>query len=177
MQDAFQLIERCRFPVICGIDGNSLGGAIDLISACDIVYCTEKSKFAIKEIDLSIIADMGTLNRLPITTSNWGLMKELCFTGEYFCSDQAKQLGLISKSFSTLELMNAHIFKVSLSMSKKSPIAMTGTKRVLNYVRSNQVEEGLKFVKNYNMSQTFTKDFFVSFQAFMTKTQATYPKL
>jgi len=54
---------------------------------------------------------------------------------------------------------------------------MTGTKRVLNYVRSNQVEEGLKFVKNYNMSQTFTKDFFVSFQAFMTKTQATYPKL
>jgi enoyl-CoA hydratase/carnithine racemase len=97
LQNAFQLIERCRFPVLCGVNGSCIGGAIDMIAACDIVYCTQKANFSIKEIDVSIIADMGTLNRLPLLTNNWGLMKELCLTGRFFKGETAKELGLVSR--------------------------------------------------------------------------------
>ena len=152
LQQAFQLIERCRFPVIAGVDGSCIGGAIDLIAACDIVFCTERAKFGIKEINLSIIADIGTLNRLPVITNNWGLMKELALTGRDFDAATAKELGLISRSFASTESMNLEIAKVAKAMSGKSPVALLGTKRVLNYVRSKQAEEGLEFVKLYNMS-------------------------
>ena len=139
-------------PVIVGVHGSCIGGAIDLIAACDVVYCTDNAKFAIKEIDLSIIADIGTLNRLPVITNNWGLMKELALTGRDFDAPTAKELGIISRYFSSLEEMHQELRKISKSMSEKSPVALLGTKRVLNYVRSKQVEEGLEFVKNYNMS-------------------------
>jgi len=138
--------------VIAGVDGSCIGGAIDLIAACDIVYCTEKAKFAIKEIDLSIIADIGTLNRLPVITNNWGLMKELALTGRDFDAATAKELGIVSRYFGTVEQMHEEINKVASSMSQKSPVALIGTKRVLNHVRSKQVEEGLEFIKLYNMS-------------------------
>ncbi len=130
------MIERCRFPVIAGVDGSCLGGAVDLIAACDIVYCTDRAKFAIKEIDLSIIADIGTLNRLPVITNNWGLTKELALTGREFGVSEAKELGLISRNFATVEAMTIEIKKTALTIASKSPVAMIGTKKTLNYVRS-----------------------------------------
>lgn len=163
--------------MIAGVDGSCIGGAIDLIAACDIVFCTEKAKFAIKEIDLSIIADIGTLNRLPVITNNWGLMKELALTGRDFDAATAKELGIISRVFGSADLMNQEIDKVAQAMSTKSPVALLGTKRVLNYVRSKQVEEGLQFVKYYNMSQIFTDDLTTSFTAFFQKKTPVYPKL
>ena len=177
LQRSFQLIERCRFPVMCGVDGSCIGGAIDLVAACDIVYCTERAKFAIKEVDLAIIADIGTLQRLPIITNNWGLMKELALTGQTFKGETAKELGLVSRIFPDKEAMEAQLMKTALMMASKSPIAMIGTKRTLNYARSKQVEEGLEFVKHHNMSQIFTDDLALSFQNFFNKVKTPYPKL
>lgn len=136
LQNAFQLIERCRYPVICGVDGSCIGGAIDLIAACDIVYCTDRAKFAIKEIDLAIIADIGTLQRLPAITNNWGLMKELALTGEMFNGETAKELGLVSRIFKEKEVMEAQITKMAEIMASKSPVALLGTKKALNYART-----------------------------------------
>ena len=146
------MIEQCRFPVICGVDGSCIGGAIDLISACDIVYCTDRAKFAIKEIDIAIIADLGTLNRLPILTSNWGLMKELAFTGREFDGVTAKQLGIVSRQFPTAEEMKVEIDKVAATIASKSPVAILGTKKTMNFVRNKQIEQGLEFVRHWNMS-------------------------
>ena len=134
------MIERCRFPVIAAVDGGAIGGAIDLLAACDIVYCTTQAKFAIKEIDLAIIADIGTLNRLPIINNNWGLMKELALTGERFKGDTAIKLGIVARMFDTKQEMMAQVKKTSQLIAGKSPVAAIGTKRVLNYIRSNQVE-------------------------------------
>lgn len=177
LQQSFQLIERCRFPVIAAVDGSCIGGAIDLITACDIVYCTQSAKFAIKEIDLAIIADLGTLNRLPLITANWGLMKELALTGSDFGAATAIQIGLVARQFSTLEEMNTQVSKLAQAISSKSPVAALGTKKVLNHLRSKQVEEGMQFVKNYNMSQIFTHDIPTSMAAFFQKQKPVYPKL
>lgn len=124
------MIEECRWPVLVGVQGACIGGAIDLITACDIVYATKTSKFSIKEIDLSIIADLGTLNRLPVTASNWSLMKELALTGQNFGPDTAKELGLISKIFNDEETVKTEIMKTADMIANKSPVTVIGTKKL-----------------------------------------------
>jgi delta(3,5)-delta(2,4)-dienoyl-CoA isomerase len=177
MQRAFQLIETCLWPVLVGIHGACIGGAIDLIAACDIAYCTTDSKFSIKEIDIGLAADLGTLNRLPLLTSNWGLMKELALTAEYFGCQKAKELGVVSKIFEGKNEMFEALMKTANVIASKSPIAMIGTKTALNYARTKQVQKGLEFLQYYNMSQIFTKDIEASVLAFLTKSQPKFAKL
>lgn len=99
MQQAYIAIERCRFPVVVGVDGACVGAGCDLITACDIVYCTKSSFFSIKEVDIGMIADLGILQRLPIIASNWGLMKEYALTGERITPEEALRLGIVSRIF------------------------------------------------------------------------------
>lgn len=177
LQKSFRLIEECRFPVLVGVQGACIGGAIDLISACDIVYCTKNAKFSIREIDLSIIADLGTLNRLPVLTSNWSLLKEMALTGQDFGFEIAEKLGLVSKCFNDYDIVKSELLKTAEMIASKSPVTMVGTKKTLNYVRNQQIEKGLEFVKYWNMSQIFTGDIVTSFNAFMNKSKPQYPKL
>lgn len=105
MQNAYVAIERCRFPVIVGVDGACVGAGCDLITACDIVYCTKKAFFSIKEVDIGMAADLGVLQRLPILASNWHLMKEYAFTGERIVAEEAQKLGLVSRVFEDAQQM------------------------------------------------------------------------
>ena len=105
MQNAYVAIERCRFPVIVGVDGACIGAGCDMITACDIVYCTKGSFFSIKEVDIGMIADLGTLQRLPIIASNWHLMKEYAFTGERISPEEAQKLGLVGRVFDDAKQM------------------------------------------------------------------------
>lgn len=109
MQRAFTAVERCRYPVIVGVHGGCIGAGIDLITACDVVYATDKTFFSVKEIDVAMIADLGTLQRLPIITSNWSLMKEYCLTGVNFPAEEALKLGIISKIFAGEEELHRKI--------------------------------------------------------------------
>lgn len=77
-------IEKCKFPVLVGVAGGCIGAGIDMITACDIAYCTKDAFFSVKEVDVAMIADLGTLQRLPLIATNWNLMKEYCLTGERF---------------------------------------------------------------------------------------------
>lgn len=99
MQNAYTAIEKCRWPVIAAVHGACIGAGVDMITACDIVYCTKSSFFSIKEVDIGITADIGTLQRLPIIAANWSLMKEYALTGEKITSDQAASLGMVSRVF------------------------------------------------------------------------------
>lgn len=177
LQRAFQLIEECRLPVIAGVQGGCIGGAIDLVAACDIVYATENAKFSIKEIDLAIIADLGTLNRLPVMTGNWSLMKDLALTGRYFDHKTATQLGLISRVLPDQATLTQEVLKTADTIATKSPVTVIGVKKTLNYVRKDQVRKGLEFVKHWNMSQIFTNDTLESMKAFLNKSKPNYPKL
>lgn len=99
MQNAFTAIEKCRWPVIAAVHGACIGAGVDMVTSCDIVYCTKASFFSIKEVDIGITADIGTLQRLPILTANWSLMKEYALTGEKITSEQAVTLGMVSRVF------------------------------------------------------------------------------
>ncbi|MCF0022419.1 crotonase/enoyl-CoA hydratase family protein, partial [Stutzerimonas stutzeri] len=93
LQASFNAVDNCRKPVLAAIQGYCLGGAIDLISACDMRYSTVDAKFSIKEIDMGMAADVGTLQRLPRIIGD-GMMRELAFTGRTIRGDEARSIGL-----------------------------------------------------------------------------------
>ena len=185
MQNAFQAIEECRWPVLAAVHGANLGAAIDLLTACDIVYATKDAFFSIKEIDLSMTADLGTLQRLPILAANWSYMKELALTARKFKSHDAMRLGIVSRVWDTKEICIGkftfyyldEIMKTAEAIAQKSPIAIIGTKKALNYARTKQVQKGLRFIKVYNMSQLYTVDMAEGVASIFQKKAGNFPKL
>jgi enoyl-CoA hydratase len=123
LQDAISGAENCPVPVIAAIHGQCIGGAIDLICAADLRYCTKDAVFCIKETDLAIVADIGTLQRLPklIGTQKTA---ELTYTGRNFSGVEAEALGLVAKSFDTVQEMNAYVEKVASEIAQKSPLTI-----------------------------------------------------
>lgn len=102
MQEAITAIERCRKPVIASIRGACIGGGIDIVTACDIRYCSKDAFFSVKEVDLAITADLGTLQRLPGIVG-YGHALELSLTGRRFSGSEAKELGLVTRVFGSKE--------------------------------------------------------------------------
>ena len=103
MQNAFTALERCRWPVITAVQGACIGAGVDMVTACDIVYCTKSAYFSVKEVDIGITADIGTLQRLPAIAANWSLMKEYALTGEKISAADAATLGIVSRVFENEE--------------------------------------------------------------------------
>ena len=150
LQAAMTAIERCNCPVISAIHGICYGAGIDLITACDIRICTEDSRFSIKEVDLGLAADMGTLARLPFIVGD-GIARELAITAREFSGKEALRMNLVSQAFASKE----ELFKGAVAMAtsiatSKSPLALVGTKRMLLYQRGRTVGEGLRAVATWN---------------------------
>lgn len=103
MQDAFTAIEECDKPVIVGINGTCIGGGIDLITACDIRFCTKDALFSVREVDVGLAADLGTLQRLPNICGNQSWVRDICLTARDFFSKEASDYGLVSKVFENYE--------------------------------------------------------------------------
>ncbi|KAF9622361.1 hypothetical protein IFM89_031164 [Coptis chinensis] len=112
LQDAISAIEKCRKPVIVSVHGGCIGGGIDIITACDIRYCTEDAFFTVKEVDLGITADLGTLQRLPRIVG-YGNAIELALTARRFSGLEAKSLGLVSRVFGNKEVMDEEVRAVA----------------------------------------------------------------
>ncbi|KAJ3394796.1 putative enoyl CoA hydratase [Lobulomyces angularis] len=174
MQESFTSIEKCGKIVLVGIHG---GGGIDLITACDIRYCTNDAKFSVKEVDIGIAADVGTLQRLPKVVGNQSWVKEICLTGRYFSGEEAVTHGLCSKTFDNKEEMTKNLFLLAKTLSLKSPIALIGTKKILDYSRDHSVEDGLEMVAVWNSSMLNTEDVGVAISASMAKSKPVFSKL
>lgn len=128
MQEAFTAIERIPQPVIAAIHGACIGGGIDLIAACDIRYASAETVFSIKEVDIGLAADLGTLQRLPRVTGNESLLRELAFTGRNFSSAEGQALGMFSRVLPTPAETLAAATALATEIAKKSPVAVAGTK-------------------------------------------------
>lgn len=109
LQASFTAVDKCRKPVLAAVQGYCIGGAIDLISACDMRYCSSDAQFSIKEIDMGMAADVGTLQRLPRIIGD-GIMRELAFTGRNVAADEALRIGLVNRSM----MIRPHSWTVSL---------------------------------------------------------------
>lgn len=123
LQDAVNAPEKSSVPVIAAISGQCIGGAVDLVCACDLRYCTDDAQFCIKETDLAMVADIGTLQRLPGIIGDQAT-RELAYTGRTINGKEAERLGLVLKSFSTEEMMREHVNITAAAIAEKSPITI-----------------------------------------------------
>ncbi|MCC4117364.1 crotonase/enoyl-CoA hydratase family protein [Aromatoleum toluclasticum] len=157
LQDCLSSIERCRKPVLAAIHGACLGGGVDLVACCDMRYVSADAHFAVREIDLGIVADVGTLQRLPRLIPE-GLARELAYTGRTLAADEAVRCGLANAVHPDRETLLAAVRTVARQVAEKSPLAMRGTKEVLNYSRDHSVADGLNQVANWNAAMLLSAD-------------------
>lgn len=173
LQDTITAIERCRKPVIAAIHRACVGGGVDIISACDMRYCTEDAYFSIKEIDLGLVADIGTLQRLP-TILNPGIVAELAYTGRKVSGPEAQQIGLVNRSFASQEAMMEAVMEMAAQIAAKSPLVVRGTKEMLLYKRDHTVTDALDNMATWNAAMFFSKDLLEAFQANMERRPAAF---
>jgi len=157
LQDCLSSIERCRKPVIAAIQGACVGGALDMVTCCDMRYASADAVFAIKEIDLGMVADVGTLQRLPHLIGQ-GMTRELAYTGRKVSAEEAEKLGLINRVFASNTTLTAAVREVAATIAAKSPLAIRGLKEVMNFSRDHNVAEGLNFVANWNAATLLSGD-------------------
>ncbi|EPS65943.1 hypothetical protein M569_08832, partial [Genlisea aurea] len=157
LQQAITAIEQCRKPVIAAIHGACIGGGIDIITACDLRYASESAFFSVKEVELGLAADLGTLQRLP-SIVGLGNAMELALTARKFTAQEAKELGLISRVFPTQETLIAGVEEVAEHICGLSPVAVIGTKRVILESRDLSLDQGLDYVATWNSAALQSDD-------------------
>ncbi|XP_068440962.1 delta(3,5)-Delta(2,4)-dienoyl-CoA isomerase, mitochondrial [Clinocottus analis] len=168
-QETFSVIEKCPKPVVVAVHGACIGGGVDLITACDIRLCTQDAWFQVKEVDIGLAADVGTLQRLPKVIGSRSLVNELALTARKMFADEAESSGLVSRVFADKEAMMAAALALAGDIAGRSPVAVQGTKVNLIYSRDHSVAEGLDYMATWNMSMLQTQDVMKSAQASMEK--------
>ena len=164
LQANLTAIEQCRKPVLAAVQYTCIGGGVDMISCCDMRYCTADAYFAIKEIELGMVADVGTLQRLPRLIGD-GLMRELAYTGRRIEATEAQRHGLVNQVHATREEMLAAVMDIARTIARRSPLAIRGTKEVLLYGRDHSVAEGLRYIANWNAGMLSADDLMRSVMA------------
>ncbi len=157
LQDCLTSLERCRKPVLAAIHGACLGGGVDLVACCDMRYVSADAHFAVREIDLGIVADVGTLQRLPRLIPE-GLARELAYTGRTLGADEAVRCGLANAVHPDRDALLAAVRGIARQIATKSPLAVRGTKEMLNYSRDNSVADGLNQVATWNAAMLISAD-------------------
>ena len=176
LQDSFSALENARVPVLAAIQGACVGGAIDMVTACDMRYATEDAFFSIAEVNIGMTADVGTLQRFPKLVPE-GIVRELAYTGRKWTSADAAQLGFVNAVFPDQETMMESVFETAAEIASKSPMAVWGTKRTLNFVRDHSVADGLEFIANWNSGALDSDDMKEAMTAQMEKRPAEFPDL
>ncbi|KAK3405972.1 hypothetical protein EUGRSUZ_K02180 [Eucalyptus grandis] len=176
LQDAVTAIERCRKPVIAAVHGACVGGGVDIATACDVRYCTEDAFFSVKEVDLAITADLGTLQRLP-SIVGYGNATELALTGRRVSGSEAKELGLVSRVFGSKRELDDGVRVIAEEIASKSPMAVTGTKAVLLKSRDMSVDQGLDYVATWNSAMLLSDDLTEAISAHRQKRKPVFAKL
>jgi len=143
MQATFTKLENLRIPVICAIQGGCIGGAVDMVTAACIRYASADAFFCIQEINIGMVADVGTLQRLPKLIP-MAVVKEMAYTGRRLGAQKALAYGLVNEVFETAEATLAAALQCAQEIASKPPVAIWGTKQAVNYARDHSVEDSLR---------------------------------
>ncbi len=143
LQDSFSCLEHCRIPVIAAIQGGCIGAGVDMVSACDLRYATSSAFFTIQEINIGMMADLGTLQRLPKLIPE-GIVRELSYTGDRLSAQRASQLGLVNDVFETQEEMLARCLAVAGKIAEHPPLAIAASKEAITYARDHSLADSLR---------------------------------
>ncbi|MDG1411922.1 MAG: crotonase/enoyl-CoA hydratase family protein [Acidimicrobiales bacterium] len=176
LQRAFTALEEARMPVLAAIQGGAVGGAVDLITAADCRYATEDAWFCIQEINIGMTADVGTLQRLPKLIPE-GIVRELAYTGRRMSATRAAEVGLVNEVFADHDAMLSGVHEIAAEIASKTPLAVHGTKEMINFTRDHSVQEGLKYMALWQTGMFQPSDMAEAFTAMKEKRDATFEDL
>lgn len=176
LQDSLSALEEVRLPVLVAIQGGCIGGALDMVCAADCRYASADAFFTIKETELGMTADVGTLQRLPKLIAP-GVVRELAFTGRHFSAQEALAWGLVNQVFDSQEALIEGVMAIAAQIAKHSPLAVTGCKEMLNYSRDHSVADSLKYMATWQSGMFRPNDMMKTFQAKASKSQAQFDNL
>ncbi|MGW0040686.1 crotonase/enoyl-CoA hydratase family protein [Rhodococcus sp. NPDC003348] len=149
MQRGINAVADCRKPVVAAIQGWCIGGGVDLITAADIRYASADAKFSVREVKVAIVADMGSLARLPRIVGD-GHMRELALTGRDIDAARAEKIGLVNDVFDDADAVLAAAHATAAEIAANPPLVVHGIKDVLDHSRSSEVDDSLRYVAAWN---------------------------
>jgi enoyl-CoA hydratase len=173
LQDSITAVARCPKPVIAAVHGYCIGGGVDLIAACDIRLASSDAIFSVREAKVAIVADLGSLQRLPAIVSS-GHLAELAFTGKDISAERAKEIGLVNDVAADVEGVHKAAQTLAAEIAANSPLAVQGTKAVLAANDGRTVAEGLEYVATWNAGMLASDDLVEAMTAFMEKRPAKF---
>jgi Delta3,5-Delta2,4-dienoyl-CoA isomerase len=177
-QSCISAIEACSKPVIAAIHGIAFGLAIDISCACDIrLIASQGTRLSVKEVDIGLAADIGTLSRLPKVVGNHSWVKEVALSAREFGADEADKVGFARKVQGGKEEVVAEATKLAGLIASKSPVAVWGTKEILNWSRDRTTEDGLKYTAVWNGAMLQASDVKEALGAAVMKKKAKFEKL
>lgn len=176
LQDTISCLDNARMPVLMAIQGGCIGGGVDLSTSADSRYCTRDAFFCIQEINIGMTADVGTFPRLCNLIPQ-GMIRELAYTGRRLEALRAKEIGLVNEVYETHEEMLEAVMATAREIASKSPLAVTGSKVMINYARDHTINEGLDYIALWQTGMFEPLEMQEAFMARSEKREADFPDL
>lgn len=177
LQKTFGCLDEARMPVLMAVQGGCIGGAVDLSTCADMRYATKDAFFVIQEINLAMTADVGTFPRLCHLLPQ-GMVRELAYSGRRLPAQKAWELGYVNELFDTQEQMLKHVLELAGEIATKSPLAVYGSKVMINYARDHSINDGLDYIATWQAGMyNPSADMMESFKAKQEKRAPVYADL
>jgi enoyl-CoA hydratase len=177
LQRSFSCLDEARMPVLLAVQGGCIGGAVDLSTCADMRYATKDAFFVIQEINLAMTADVGTFPRLCHLLPQ-GLVRELAYSGRRLSAKKAYDLGFVNELFDSQEQMLDHVLTLAKEIATKSPLAVYGSKVMINYARDHSIADGLDYIATWQAGMfSANVDMAESFRAKQEKREPVYEDL
>jgi len=176
LQETFSSLYNARQPVLAAIQGGALGAGVDLSSACDMRYCTADAYFTIQEINIGMVADVGTFPRVMRQLPD-GLVRELAYTGRKLEAAEALERGFVNQVYDSQEDMLTAVIALAQQIARNSPLAVTSSKHVMNYAADHTTEDTLRYLQALNGGILAHSHMMESAAAKMQKREPVYPDL
>lgn len=176
LQQTFTCLEQCRIPVLAAVQGGAIGAGVDLATACDLRYATADAFFTIFEINIGMTADVGTFPRITALLPE-GIVKEMAYTGRRLTAEEAKNYGFVNEVFKSQEELLSGVMQVAQEIASKAPLAIYGSKRIINYARDHSTADTLDYINIWNASMLQSDEIQEAMQANAEKRPAEFVDL
>jgi enoyl-CoA hydratase len=176
LQWSFTALEKARMPVLTAVQGGCIGGAVDLVTAADLRYCTADAWFCVMETNIGMTADVGTLQRLGKVIPE-GVARELAFTGRRMPAQRAFEVGLVQQVYDDQQALLDGVLATAREIAAKSPLAIWGVKVAMNFARDHGVDESLDQIATWQSGMFQPADMMEAFTAKADKREPVYPDL
>ncbi len=168
LQRATDAVAECRKPVVCALHGWCIGGGLDLAAACDIRLCSADARFSLREVRVAIVADLGSLQRLPRIIGD-GAVRDMALTGRDIDAPHALRIGLVSDVLDDVDALLAAARERAALIAANPPLTVQGIVRVLNHAARRDTAADLEYVAAWNAAFLQSADLMEAMAAFAEK--------